>query len=60
MLANKAGGSFKTQRGWCERHDHHCVHLEINRAAARLFGAMCLVTAEEKQALWNNPEKAVA
>jgi hypothetical protein len=37
--------------GWCERHGHHCPMLEVSRTAARVFGAMTMVTAEEKRTL---------
>lgn len=53
LVVSNAGSSFNTKRGLCERHGHYCVQLDVARAASRLFGAMCLVTAEEKSALWN-------
>lgn len=51
QLFDAATRQRSSRDGWCELHGHHCVQLEINRIAARTFGAMTMVTAAERRAL---------
>jgi hypothetical protein len=46
--------------GWCEQHGHYCPLLEVNRTAARVYGAIALNTAltvEERRSLFTGKGK---
>ena len=53
LIAEKSSRSHNRKRGWCERHNHYCPQLDVQRTAFLAISAKTMVTAEEKCFLSN-------